>query len=190
MAVVGNRFVLPYQTVIDAAGVPIPGALLNFYLTGTSTRHDTYSNAGLTIANANPVVANGAGMFGNIFLDPSVVYKVVLTDADGDEIWTADPVYGSAAAGGGNLVQKNANYVVADADQIVEANAAGGPFTITIPLTRPVGSPVLIVKTDGTGNVVTISDGGADRGYLIQAAQGAIMQSLNGYVASGALRLL
>lgn len=92
----GPRFIAPYFTALDATGVPVPGALLNFYITGSSTRANTYSNPDLTIANTNPVVDDGAGMFGNIFLDPGVVYKAVLTypEPTFQEIWTADPISG------------------------------------------------------------------------------------------------
>lgn len=86
-----QRFVLPYQYVADATGVPIPGAKLFFYASGTSTPLATYSNVGLTIPNANPVQANAAGLFPNIFMQPAF-YKVVLTDSFGNQIWTADPV--------------------------------------------------------------------------------------------------
>lgn len=86
-----TRFVLPFQTVINAVGVPWPGAYLNFYVTGSSTRLDTYSDVDYQHANLNPVQADSGGMFPNIFLLHRN-YKVVLTDADGDEIWTADPV--------------------------------------------------------------------------------------------------
>lgn len=88
-----QRFVLPYQTVIDDTGVPIPGAFLYFYVSGTSTPLNTYSDAALTVPNTNPVQANDAGVFPSIFLQP-VNYKVVLTDSLGAEIWTADPVGG------------------------------------------------------------------------------------------------
>jgi len=88
----GQRYNVPFTTAFDTTGVVAPSAKLNFYLTGTSTRATTYSNAGLTIANANPVQANGGGLFGNIFLSPGTQYKVVLTDENDNEIWTADPV--------------------------------------------------------------------------------------------------
>jgi parallel beta-helix repeat protein len=93
----GQRYNTPYTTAFDTTGVVSPGAKLNFYLTGTSTRANTYSNAALTIANANPVQANGAGLFGNIYLSPGQQYKVVLTDSDDNEIWTADPVVSSGS---------------------------------------------------------------------------------------------
>lgn len=86
-----QRFVLPYQYVADATGVPIPGAKLFFYASGTTTPLATYSNIGLTVPNANPVQANAAGLFPNIFMQP-LFYKVVLTDSFGKQIWAADPV--------------------------------------------------------------------------------------------------
>ena len=94
----GPRFVLPYQTVVDSNGVPIPGALLNFYSSGTNTRLATYSDPLLTVPNSNPVVANAAGVFPNIFLAGN--YKVVLTDGLGNQIWTADPVDSADGSGG------------------------------------------------------------------------------------------
>ena len=93
----GPRFYLPYQSVFTAAGVPIPGALLNFYITNTNTRANTYSDYALTTPNANPVVALDNGLFPAIFLDPDIVYKAVLTGPNDGinppvQIWTADPV--------------------------------------------------------------------------------------------------
>ena len=86
-----NTFSLPIATALDSSANVINGAKLNFYTTGTSNRLDTYSDAALSSANANPVVADSAGRFGAIFLKDAV-YKVVLTDAADVEIWTFDPV--------------------------------------------------------------------------------------------------
>lgn len=81
---------------MDATGVPVPGAEANFYLTGSNTRAPTYSNIGLTIANANPVIADDAGRWPDIFLDSSLTYKVVVTTSSDPgppvEIGTYDPV--------------------------------------------------------------------------------------------------
>lgn len=82
---------MPFQTAWDAAGAVEPGAKLYFYVTGTTTPKDTYSNSGLSVANANPMIADAAGRFGAIFLG-SGDYKVILQDADGVQIWSADPV--------------------------------------------------------------------------------------------------
>lgn len=60
------------------------GAKLYFYATGTSTPQNTYQDADLTTPHANPVVADSAGQFAQIFLDPSLPdYRVVKkTSAD------------------------------------------------------------------------------------------------------------
>lgn len=93
----GPRFYMPKATALDAIGVTVPGALLNFYLTGSSTRTPTFANETLLVANTNPVEANAAGVFPDIFLNPNIVYKVVFTGPDDGiispvEFWTADPV--------------------------------------------------------------------------------------------------
>jgi hypothetical protein len=85
-----GRFVLPLAQVFTASGRLGAGYKLYFYATGTSTPLDTFSNDGLSVANANPVVADAEGRFDDIFLS-NVPYKVVLTDDDGATIWTADP---------------------------------------------------------------------------------------------------
>lgn len=87
-----TRFITPFATALDAVGVTLPGAKLYFYLTGTATPQNTYSNSTLTTPNTNPVVADAGGLFSNIYLIASAQYKVVLTDQDGNQIWTADPV--------------------------------------------------------------------------------------------------
>lgn len=189
---VGTRAYLPYMTVVDNVGVPIPGALMFFYVSETDTPQNTYADAGLTVANANPVVANAAGMFPNVWLDPSLVYKVVLTDALGNEIWTADPVYGGGSGGGGDVTGPiSADYIVENADEIVEVDASAANRLITVPLSRPPGSIVKIVKIDTSGNQVQISDGIATRGWIIQPSVGALCSSYDCYVSSSfALRLV
>lgn len=87
----GSRFVFPYQTAIDENGVPIPGALLYFYESMTSTPLNTFADAALSTPNSNPVVANSSGTFPSIFMEP-LPYKVILTDPLQNQIWEADPV--------------------------------------------------------------------------------------------------
>jgi hypothetical protein len=86
-----SRFVMPHQYAPDVTGAPLPGAKLYFYASGTATPLDTFSEPTLSIPNTNPVVANDAGIFPDIFLQ-SLQYKVMLTDTNDVEINTADPV--------------------------------------------------------------------------------------------------
>lgn len=73
-----SRFILPYQRVDDANGHPLDGAQLFFFEEGTSTPKDTYSDEDFVTPNANPVIADSQGQFGDIFLDG--VYRVELQD--------------------------------------------------------------------------------------------------------------
>ena len=85
-------FYLPQAVAVDSSGAPYAGAKANFYLTGTETPTDTYSDSALTTPNANPVVADAAGQFSAIYLDPAITYKLDLTQSDDTTIYTADPL--------------------------------------------------------------------------------------------------
>lgn len=91
----GLRFVLPYQTVVNDAGSPLAGAQLWFFASDTSLPLDTYPTPDLNpnLTNPNPVIADGSGTFGDIFLS-DVPYKVILTNGAEPpvQIWAADPV--------------------------------------------------------------------------------------------------
>jgi len=98
--VTGSRYGNPYGYAYTPSGAPIPGALLNFYVSGTSTRAPTYSDVALTVTNSNPVVADDSGTFPDIFLVSGKSYKVVQTyPPEGVlppvEVWAADPVFGA-----------------------------------------------------------------------------------------------
>lgn len=86
-----NRLYLPFSQWTDSNGDPLAGGKLYFYETGTTTPKDTYSDSGLGTPNANPVVADAAGVFGAIFLG-SGNYKVILKTSADATVWTADPV--------------------------------------------------------------------------------------------------
>lgn len=86
-----NRFNSPNQQFVDATGTPYAGGALSFFASGTSTPLNTFSNSGLTIANTNPIVLDSAGRAGSVFLQ-NLAYKVVLADANNNQIWTEDPV--------------------------------------------------------------------------------------------------
>ena len=51
----------PYQTVLDGDGVAVSGAKVYTYEAGTTTNATTYTTSDLSVANANPIVADSAG---------------------------------------------------------------------------------------------------------------------------------
>jgi hypothetical protein len=160
-----NRFAVPVtQLVNDSASGIASGWKLNFYTTGTSTRKDTFSDNALTTANANPVVADSSGRFGDIFLG-SGDYKVVLTDDNDVVKWTADPVTGSIGTSG-DVDAKTAAYTITtgDATKTIAVDATSGALTVTLPTAASATNSfeVTIKKTDSSANAVTIDGSGAE----------------------------
>ena len=85
-------FYLPQAVRIDSTGTPYADAKANFYLTGTTTPTDTYTDNARAVAHANPVVADAAGQFAAIYLDPAITYRVIITESDNTQIDDIDPV--------------------------------------------------------------------------------------------------
>lgn len=81
----------PWPQLLDSNGNTYPGAKLYFYETGTSTPASTYTDAALTTAHTNPVVADAQGVFAPIYL-ADTAYKVVLKTSADAVLYSADPV--------------------------------------------------------------------------------------------------
>jgi len=92
-----DQFVNPVPQYLTDDIKAVPGGLLNFFITGTTTRLDTFSDVLGTIVNTNPVVLDAAGRIPAIFIDGT--YRVTFTNKDGVQIWERDPV-GSGVQGG------------------------------------------------------------------------------------------
>ncbi len=141
-----SRFVLPFADVGNGIS-PSDGALLEFFTTGTSTQKDTFSDEALTTKNANPVVADGDGIFPDIWLPDGGRYKVTLDDKNFVQKFEADPVVGLPSA---SLTTKTFDNVAAMVASI-EVNIGD------------------IVQTAG---YTTIGDGGGNRYEIVAAATG------------------
>ena len=89
MAILLNN---PLFSLDDGNGVPIIGGQAFFYLTGTTTLSNVYSDNALATPLSNPVVANSAGRFANIYLDPAVTYRLIIKDASNNTIRDIDPL--------------------------------------------------------------------------------------------------
>lgn len=100
-----TRFVLPFPQLFAEDRSFLTGGSLSFHGAGQTALKTVYADAGLTVAAANPVVIDAAGRHPDIFLG-SGDYRVVCKDAEGVQLWEADPVAGAtpspvAAAAGG-----------------------------------------------------------------------------------------
>lgn len=87
-----GRFNNPYPQFFDSTPNVYSGGTLTFYASGTSSLQDVYTDQSLTTPASNPLTLNAAGRPAvDVFLQ-DLAYKVVLADANGNVIWTADPV--------------------------------------------------------------------------------------------------
>lgn len=155
-------FYAPVFQSLLASGEVNNGGLVYFFEPGTSTPKDTYTDASLTVANANPVVLSSAGK-ATIVL--SGAYKVRVEDADGNVLDTTDnfPPAETATAGAFNLVTNGS---------FEDNGIADGKTPDGWTLTEETGSTVVLDDTDpqrgsqsikftsagsGGGNIVTTS---------------------------------
>jgi len=198
-----TRIFDPFPQFFDSNGNPLSGGKLYFYSAGTSTPKNTYSDAGLTVANPNPVVLDSAGrpaVSGNLvsIFPASGEYKVVLKDSSDVTIWTADSVDGAAttvtAAGSGfrNLLvnggfainQRNAGSGIADATYCLDrwyALTQTGTITVAQQTLQENGQPqnIRLTQTQAT----------AQRIGLAQIVEAANSQPLRGAVVAFSARL-
>jgi len=93
-----DLFFMPKAFRHQADGTAYPGAKINFYLTGTTTRTNTYQDSALTTPHTNPVVADSAGIFAPIYLDPAITYRGVVTDSGDNTLDDVDPIAGPVPA--------------------------------------------------------------------------------------------
>ena len=87
-------FFIPQAVRIDSTGTPYGAAEANFYLTTTTTRTNTYEDNARGTPHANPVIADAAGQFPAIYLDPAITYRCIITQSSGGaQIDDIDPVH-------------------------------------------------------------------------------------------------
>lgn len=136
-----NRFSNPFPNFFTLSLDFLAGGTLNFYVSATGARATTWPDAARTGGgNPNPITLDSYGKPPvDIFLDPSVTYRVQLLDAAGASIWTADPYYDP-------LLQQQAKFQVyaGNPNGFVAGNAG-----------TPGGSPSDVVY-DSTDNLVYV----------------------------------
>lgn len=93
-----QRFIEPIARIFTNAGAVGVGYKYYFYLTGTTTPVTTYQNAGLTVANTNPVLSDANGRFPEIWYSDLSQLKLIVKDSLNNTVETVDPVGASASA--------------------------------------------------------------------------------------------
>ena len=81
-----QRLYLPREQLFSDLGVIGAGYKLYSYETGTTTPLVTYSDTALSVANANPTIADSAGRLGDIFVNDLKSYDEILLVGSGKGI--------------------------------------------------------------------------------------------------------
>lgn len=115
------------QRFFTADGAPLAGGKVYTYAAGTTTPQTTYSSAA-GASNANPVILDANGE-ANIWFDPSLAYKVKLTNSADVEQWTVDSLPGSESLSQyGGVVGGTANAITLTPTTAITAYGTGQRF--------------------------------------------------------------
>ena len=182
----------PYQTVLDADGVAVSGALIYTYVGGTTTAATTYADASLATPNPNPVVADSAGRFvaylpaggnfkftyktaagatieeqDNILSVPGSAVNLDIEGTVGEAVTAGQVVYLSSGAESPALTA--GSWYLADADLSVSS---------TLPQSVGIAVSAIAINTAGTirlaGTVTTASAVVVGSTYYVSATAGAL----------------
>ena len=80
----GLRYIPPARAIFDST--IYPGGLLHVFEPGTSNRVSLYADVDLSVPISNPVIADVAGFFQAVYVDPTSEYDVQITDGIGNVI--------------------------------------------------------------------------------------------------------
>jgi hypothetical protein len=81
----------PKQQFFDANGDPLVAGKVYTYAGGTTTPIATYTDQAGGTANTNPIILDSRGM-ANIWLQPTIAYKFVITDENDVPQYTTDNI--------------------------------------------------------------------------------------------------
>lgn len=169
----------PFIPVFSNIGVPIAEAKLYFYYTATTTLAPIYADAAQTIPLTNPVSANLAGKFPNIYLDNSIVYRVVQLDKLGNPVGDAVDPYTPGTA-------------TAIVDSTIRTDLAGTPGDTLVSHKNPGTGAVATTVAKKLNETVSVKDFGA-KGDFIQddtaAIQAALNAATNVFIPAGIYRI-
>ncbi len=134
-----GRILAPINPALDGNGAPIPGASLFTFVSGENTAKSTYKTAALDEAHPNPVIADAAGRFPEIWAETGESYRLIARDDGGaivygpvDDIQPVGEADGAIArnfgAGGGVRISGSVGEITFAAQPA--AGDTGGKLTI------------------------------------------------------------
>ena len=130
------RYTKGYQ-FFDANGAPLGLGALSYYVAGTTTPQDTYSDSAGVAVNPNPVILDGSGRLEvDIYLGPTANYKEVLASASAtvspwpdDNIPFATQADWNASSGPNQILNKPALAAAATSGSYTDLTDTPSAFT-------------------------------------------------------------
>ena len=173
----GTLLTEPVIRAVNAVGVPISGAQLQFYTTTTTTPTPVYTSSTLGTPLSNPVVSDSGGLFVPIYLDPAVVYRVQLKDGGGVLIRDIDPLNAIFTPGANTLTNAMLQAGVAVANiGYTPVNKAGDTATnLALAFTTPAATSAGYLGAPVNNQNVNYTFALGDAGGMVRAnSAGAI----------------
>jgi hypothetical protein len=168
----------------DALGVPLNGGKVYFYINGTNTPKDTYSNSTLTIANSNPVILDTNGE-ATIYLSGG--YKVVLYNSADVLQWTMDNLFGTEGNSGYYAGSTELDQGVTGSGSSIKALVdIIGSNTAKIILTNPPTSVSTAYTLSTTLTIPSNITLEVERGAIITKGSGNPTLTISGTMVAGA----
>ena len=185
----------PYQTVLDGDGVAVSGAKITTTDTGTGVAAATYTNAALTSANTNPIVADSAGRY-VAYLPAGANFTFAITTSAGAAIETQTNIQAVPGSSVNLDIEGTVGQAVTAGQVLYLSSAAESPAltagkwyltdsdaaaTSTTPQSIGVAVSAIAINTAGTirlaGEVDSAGSVVVGTTYYIGATPGAIVSS-------------
>jgi hypothetical protein len=159
----GQLYYDPISRPLSAAGISMPGAYYNFYVSGGTVPAPVYQDAGLTlpypVASLNGssalfyvVQADGTGAMPPIFLVPTTIYRVQLYTSTWNLIEDVDPYVPAFPVTGNGPLQ-----IDAQGEVTINAPVPGGTG-VTLTLTSRAGGTALELVGSGAGAAALVAN--------------------------------
>ncbi|MDO9334927.1 MAG: hypothetical protein Q7T61_00870 [Caulobacter sp.] len=173
---------------MNANGAPISGAKAYFYLTGTTTLENVYADNALTTPLSNPVIADSAGRFPPIFLDPAISYRLIAKDAADVAIANGDvdPLNPTGTTGTSGLQDGAVTTPKLATGAVTTAKIGDGQ--VTLAKLADIAGPSILGKASGTGppEAIGLSNPAALNALL--GRTGTMFVYVNNTAPTGALK--
>lgn len=154
-----NLFQPSLSRVTDSNGDPVSGAKMFFYLTGTTTPETWFTDHGGDVAGVNPLTADSSGQFVTpAYLDPTTIYRIRLTEADGTTLVWPDLDNVGELIAGSEYIRSPYDYGATGGYATIAAAKTGVDDTLAIQALLAAWTADPFLVPDFSGRYWTVTD--------------------------------